>query len=216
MIKAVTLYARVSSERQVRQAMRASQRAVLRARAAADDLVVLPSDEYVDDGHHRSTLRCPALERLRDRAAQGAVDTLCLDRSLNFREDEPPTLARTDRRAEIRRRLVPMIKAVALHVRVSSERQVQQATIASQLAVLCARAVTDGYVVLSGDEYVANGASDRRRVPPRSNGRAVALRKARWTRSAWIARCSLSRREDEQPTLARADQRAEIPRRFAP
>jgi hypothetical protein len=75
MIKAVTLYARVSSERQVRQAMRASQLAVLRARVAADDLVVLPSDEYVDDGHRRSTLRCPA----RDRAAQGAVDTLYLD-----------------------------------------------------------------------------------------------------------------------------------------
>ena len=50
-----------------------------------------------------------------------------------------------------------MIKAVTLYARASSERQVRQAMRASQLAVLCARAVADEYVVLSGDEYVANG-----------------------------------------------------------
>lgn len=107
-----------------------------------------------------------------------------------------------------------MIKAVALHVRVSSERQVQQATIASQLAVLCARAVVDEYVVLSGDEYVVNGcvgSTPRRPALERSRGRAA--------QGAMDPLCldrSLSRREDEPPTLPRADQRAEIPRRFAP
>jgi site-specific DNA recombinase len=76
MTKAVALYARVSSERQVQQATIESQLAALRARAAADGCVVLPDDEYVDNGHSGSTLLRPALERLRDRVAQGAVDTL--------------------------------------------------------------------------------------------------------------------------------------------
>lgn len=74
MTKSIALYARVSSERQVRQATIESQLAALRARAAQDGCVVLPSDEYVDNGHSGSSLRRPALERLRDRVSQGAVD----------------------------------------------------------------------------------------------------------------------------------------------
>jgi site-specific DNA recombinase len=76
MTKSVALYARVSSERQVQQATIDSQVAALRARATQDGFMVLPSDEYVDNGHSGSSLRRPALERLRDRVAQGAVDTL--------------------------------------------------------------------------------------------------------------------------------------------
>jgi len=76
MTKSVALYARVSSERQVQQATIESQVAALRARVAQDGCVVLPSDEYVDNGHSGSTLRRPALERLRDRVAQGTVDTI--------------------------------------------------------------------------------------------------------------------------------------------
>src|SRR5678816_2578310 len=76
MTKSVALYARVSADRQVQQATIESQLAVLRARAVADGCVVLPSDEYVDNGHSGSTLRRPALERLRDRVVLGAVDTL--------------------------------------------------------------------------------------------------------------------------------------------
>jgi site-specific DNA recombinase len=41
-----------------------------------DGLVALPSDEYIDNGHSGSTLRRPALERLRDRIAEGAVEVL--------------------------------------------------------------------------------------------------------------------------------------------
>ena len=62
MTKAVALYARVSSERQVQQATIESQLAALRARAASDGCVVLPNDEYVDNGHSGSTLLRPALE----------------------------------------------------------------------------------------------------------------------------------------------------------
>jgi site-specific DNA recombinase len=74
--KAVALYARVSSERQVVQATIESQLVALRTRVAADGCVVLPNDEYVDNGHSGSSLRRPALERLRDRVAQGALDAI--------------------------------------------------------------------------------------------------------------------------------------------
>jgi len=76
MTKTVALYARVSSQRQALQATIDSQLAALRDRARQDGHVVLPSDEYVDNGHSGSTLRRPALERLRDRVAQGAVDVV--------------------------------------------------------------------------------------------------------------------------------------------
>ena len=76
MNKSVALYARVSSERQVQQATIDSQLAALRTRATQDGCVVLPADEYIDNGHSGSSLRRPALERLRDRVAQGAVDVL--------------------------------------------------------------------------------------------------------------------------------------------
>ncbi len=76
MTKSAALYARVSSQRQVQQATIDSQLAALRARATEEGCVVLPNDEYVDNGHSGSSLRRPALERLRDRVAQGAVDTI--------------------------------------------------------------------------------------------------------------------------------------------
>lgn len=45
-------------------------------RAQADGHIVLPSDVYVDEGYSGATLVRPALERLRDRAAEGGVDIL--------------------------------------------------------------------------------------------------------------------------------------------
>jgi hypothetical protein len=107
MIKAVALHVRVSSERQAQQATIASHLAVLCTRAVADEHVVLSGDEYVANGCVGSTPRAPTLERSRGRAAQGAMDPLCLDRSLRCREEEPPTLARADQRAEIPRRFAP-------------------------------------------------------------------------------------------------------------
>jgi site-specific DNA recombinase len=76
MTKSIALYARVSSERQAQQSTIDSQLVAVRERVVQDGLVVLASDEYVDNGYSGSTLRRPALERLRDRVAEGAVDVV--------------------------------------------------------------------------------------------------------------------------------------------
>lgn len=79
----IALYARVSSSQQSQEATIDSQVEVLRERAEADGHVVLPTDIYVDDGYSGASLVRPGLERLRDRAAEGAVELLyvhCPDR----------------------------------------------------------------------------------------------------------------------------------------
>jgi site-specific DNA recombinase len=75
-MKTVALYARVSSEQQAQQATVESQIAALKRRAEADGHLVLPNDIYVDEGFSGATLIRPALERLRDRAAEGGLDLL--------------------------------------------------------------------------------------------------------------------------------------------
>ncbi len=70
------LYARVSSDGQARGNTVASQLAELRARAAADGVVVGPEHSYVDEGYSGATLARPALERLRDAAALGEFERL--------------------------------------------------------------------------------------------------------------------------------------------
>jgi len=75
----VALYARVSSERQAQQETIDSQIAALRQRATADGCTIVPADMYADDGFSGATLARPALERLRDRIAEGGVDRLYVD-----------------------------------------------------------------------------------------------------------------------------------------
>ncbi len=75
-MKSIAIYARVSSEQQAQQATVDSQVAALKQRAEADGHLVLPQDVYVDEGFSGATLIRPALERLRDRAAEGAVEIL--------------------------------------------------------------------------------------------------------------------------------------------
>jgi site-specific DNA recombinase len=75
-MKSIAIYARVSSEQQALQATIESQVAALKERVAADGHVILPQDIYLDDGFSGSTLVRPALERLRDRVAEGALDRL--------------------------------------------------------------------------------------------------------------------------------------------
>ena len=70
------LYARVSSDGQVRANTVASQLVALRERAAADDAVVGPDRAYVDEGCSGATLARPALERLRDAVAAGEIDRI--------------------------------------------------------------------------------------------------------------------------------------------
>lgn len=68
-------YARVSSEAQARDNTIASQLAALRERIAADGAMLTDPDHgFVDDGHGGASLVRPALERLRDAVAAGAVD----------------------------------------------------------------------------------------------------------------------------------------------
>jgi site-specific DNA recombinase len=72
----IGLYARVSSDRQVEERTIASQLAAVRERIAADGGRIDPELEFIDDGCSGATLLRPALERLRDQAAQAALDRL--------------------------------------------------------------------------------------------------------------------------------------------
>jgi site-specific DNA recombinase len=79
----VSLYARVSSERQAREGTIESQLHDLFARAGADGFTPPPELVFADDGYSGASLVRPALEQLRDAAAAGAFDRLyvhCPDR----------------------------------------------------------------------------------------------------------------------------------------
>src|SRR5713226_8381617 len=72
----VAIYARVSSEQQAEAHTVASQVAALQERVAADGLTVSEAMQFLDEGYSGATLVRPALERLRDVVAAGAVDRL--------------------------------------------------------------------------------------------------------------------------------------------
>ena len=70
------IYARVSSARQKKDETIGSQTAALREHAATSRLEVPADWVFEDEGHSGATLVRPALERLRDLAAQGCVDVV--------------------------------------------------------------------------------------------------------------------------------------------
>ena len=70
------IYARVSSDPQAAAHTIASQVAALRARVALDGLVLPEAMQCLDEGYSGATLVRPALERLRDVIAAGAIDRL--------------------------------------------------------------------------------------------------------------------------------------------
>ncbi len=70
------IYARVSSARQKKDQTIGSQTTALRAHAATSRLEVPEGWVFEDEGHSGATLVRPALERLRDLAAQGCVDVV--------------------------------------------------------------------------------------------------------------------------------------------
>lgn len=81
--KQVALYARVSSEQQAEAKTIESQVADIRARITVDGFDLTNILEFIDDGYSGSTVVRPALERLRDVAADGGIDRLyvhCPDR----------------------------------------------------------------------------------------------------------------------------------------
>ncbi len=74
--RVAAIYARVSSERQREEGTVQSQLAGLRELAGERGLIVAEELEFCDEGFSGATLIRPALERLRDRAAEGAFEVL--------------------------------------------------------------------------------------------------------------------------------------------
>ena len=72
----VGLYGRVSGEQQEKEDTIASQLEAIMQRIASDGLECDPDLQFVDDGYSGFILARPALERLRDQAAAGAIDRL--------------------------------------------------------------------------------------------------------------------------------------------
>jgi site-specific DNA recombinase len=72
----VAIYARVSSDQQAEAGTITSQIEALEERVRADGLSLDPELRFLDEGYSGSTLIRPALERLRDQVAAGAVDRL--------------------------------------------------------------------------------------------------------------------------------------------
>jgi site-specific DNA recombinase len=72
----VALYARVSSDKQEEEGTIDSQLSALREHIAAAGETLEEAMCFVDDGFSGTTLLRPALERLRDQAAAGAIDRL--------------------------------------------------------------------------------------------------------------------------------------------
>ena len=70
------VYARVSSEQQAKNDTVASQLDALNSRVEQDGLALDPELSFVDEGYSGGSLLRPALERLRDQAAAGALDRL--------------------------------------------------------------------------------------------------------------------------------------------
>ena len=74
--RVAAIYARVSSERQREEGTVQSQLAGLRELAAERGLLVAEELVFCDEGFSGATLVRPALERLRDRAAEGSFEVL--------------------------------------------------------------------------------------------------------------------------------------------
>ena len=74
--RVAAIYARVSSERQREEGTVQSQLAGLRELATERDLLACEELVFCDEGFSGATVIRPALEQLRDRAAEGAFEVL--------------------------------------------------------------------------------------------------------------------------------------------
>src|SRR6266508_1481545 len=91
-LRVAAIYARVSSERQREGGTIESQVAGLHELAQARGLVVPEQLVFLDEGFSGAMLLRPALERLRDRAAEGCFEVLlchCPDRLARGRAVAP-------------------------------------------------------------------------------------------------------------------------------
>jgi site-specific DNA recombinase len=74
----VVAYARVSTDRQAEKQTIAQQIERLQTYAQQQQLALTSEQIYKDDGHSGARLDRPALDRLRDAAANGAFDVLLI------------------------------------------------------------------------------------------------------------------------------------------
>ncbi len=100
------LYARVSTEQQAQEDTIASQLDLLRRRIQADGLTVAQELQFADDGYSGETFRRPALERLRDTAAAGAIDRIYIECPDRLARDYPYQMVVVD---ELRRQGVEVV-----------------------------------------------------------------------------------------------------------
>jgi len=75
-MKTAALYARVSSERQKEEQTIGSQTEALKEYARTNGYTVLPEWVFQDEGYSGAILKRPDLERLRDLAAEGQIETI--------------------------------------------------------------------------------------------------------------------------------------------
>ncbi len=75
-MKTAALYARVSSEKQKEEQTIGSQTEALKEYAQTNGYTVLPEWIFQDEGYSGAILRRPDLERLRDLAAEGQIETI--------------------------------------------------------------------------------------------------------------------------------------------
>src|SRR5450755_875486 len=87
--RVAAIYARVSSERQREDETIQSQTVGLRELAAKRRLLVPEELVFEDEGFSGATLTRPALERLRDRAAEAASRCCCATRRIASRAATP-------------------------------------------------------------------------------------------------------------------------------
>lgn len=78
MQKTAAIYARVSSDRQREEGTIASQKAALLEHAQLQGFIVPPEWIFEDEGYSGTVLRRPGLERLRDFAAEGQIETVLI------------------------------------------------------------------------------------------------------------------------------------------
>ena len=100
------LYARVSTEQQAQEDTIASQLDLVHRRVQTDGLTVAQELQFADDGYSGETFRRPALERLRDTAAAGAIDRLYIECPDRLARDYPYQMVLVD---ELRRQGVEVV-----------------------------------------------------------------------------------------------------------
>jgi site-specific DNA recombinase len=76
--KTAAIYARVSSDRQKEEGTIASQKAALLEHAQGQGFIVPPEWIFEDEGYSGTVLTRPGLERLRDLAAEGQIETVLI------------------------------------------------------------------------------------------------------------------------------------------